>query len=47
VANESGRRDGSAPAVDQLERLAALHSSGALSDEEFTAAKRSVLAEEL
>jgi hypothetical protein len=43
VANENGRRDRSAPAVDQLERLAALHSSGALTDEEFTAAKRAVL----
>lgn len=43
VANENGRRDRSAPAVDQLERLATLHSSGALTDEEFTAAKRAVL----
>jgi hypothetical protein len=43
VANGSGRRDGSAPAVDQLERLAALHASGALTDAEFTAAKRGVL----
>lgn len=32
-----------APAVDQLERLAALHASGALTDEEFTAAKRQLL----
>jgi hypothetical protein len=43
LANENGRRDRSAPAVDQLERLAALLSSGALTDEEFTAAKRRVL----
>lgn len=47
VANETGRRDGSAPAVDQLERLAALHASGALTDEEFTAAKRGVLPDAL
>jgi hypothetical protein len=32
------------PAVDQLERLAALHASGALTDEEFAAAKRELLA---
>jgi putative oligomerization/nucleic acid binding protein len=32
-----------APAVEQLERLAALHASGALTDEEFTAAKRELL----
>lgn len=44
VAGESRRRGTSAPAVDQLERLAALHSSGALSDEEFAAAKREILA---
>jgi hypothetical protein len=51
-AGESRRHDGSgrttaqgaaAPAVEQLERLAALHASGALTDEEFTAAKRELL----
>ena len=33
------------PAVDQLERLAALHASGALTDEEFVAAKRELLSD--
>jgi Short C-terminal domain len=33
------------PAVDQLERLAALHASGALTDEEFAAAKRELLSD--
>lgn len=33
------------PAVDQLERLAALHASGALTDEEFVAAKRALLSD--
>ncbi len=36
--------DSSPVAVDEIERLAALHASGALSDEEFTAAKRKLLA---
>jgi hypothetical protein len=35
--------DGGADQVDKLERLAALHSSGALTDEEFAAAKRELL----
>jgi hypothetical protein len=41
------RRRGHAPesAVDQLERLAALHAQGSLSDEEFAAAKRGLLPE--
>jgi hypothetical protein len=33
----------SAPAVEQLERLAALHASGALTDQEFAAAKQQLL----
>jgi hypothetical protein len=33
------------PAVDQLERLATLHASGALTDEEFVAAKRELLSD--
>jgi hypothetical protein len=37
------RRQGSAPFVSELERLAALHASGALSDEEFARAKHSLL----
>jgi hypothetical protein len=43
AADDRTRRDVHAPAVDQLERLAALHSSGALTDEEFAAAKREIL----
>jgi hypothetical protein len=33
----------SRPALDDLERLAALHASGALTDEEFAAKKRQLL----
>ena len=46
-AGAAGAASASAPAdpVAQLERLAALHSSGALSDAEFDAAKRAVLGE--
>jgi hypothetical protein len=53
-AGEHGRRghfdpkpspSASTPAVEQLERLAALHASGALTDEEFSAAKRELLSD--
>jgi Short C-terminal domain len=43
---ERGREHAtSPPAVDQLERLAALHTSGALTDDEFAAAKRELLSD--
>jgi hypothetical protein len=42
-ARAPGRRAPQASAVDQLERLAALHAAGALSDAEFSAAKRALL----
>jgi hypothetical protein len=44
--HEHGREHSTLPpAVDQLERLAALHASGALTDEEFVAAKRELLSD--
>jgi hypothetical protein len=45
IAQERRARELQAPAVDQLERLAALHASGALTDEEFAAAKRAILSD--
>jgi hypothetical protein len=45
AAEQHRPRAAPASAVDQLERLAALHSSGALSDEEFSAAKRGLLSD--
>jgi hypothetical protein len=43
---EHGRPNStSPPAVDQLERLAALHASGALTDDEFVAAKGELLSD--
>lgn len=44
MKSAEGRRGGaSTDILSQLERLATLHASGALSDEEFTAAKRKIL----
>jgi hypothetical protein len=44
VGGDHGRAHSTrTPAVDQLERLAALHASGALTDAEFAAAKRELL----
>jgi Short C-terminal domain len=40
-----GKHEDAAPAVEQLERLAALHASGALTDEEFAAAKREIFSD--
>jgi Short C-terminal domain len=40
---EHAHDDARRPAVDQLERLAALHVAGALTDEEFAASKRALL----
>jgi Short C-terminal domain len=37
--------EATAPRVEQLERLAALHASGALTDQEFAAAKRELLSD--
>lgn len=45
VGPSRGPRAPGGSAVDQLERLTALHASGALTDEEFAAAKRVVLAD--
>jgi hypothetical protein len=48
VASATGelqRHDAAAPHVEQLERLAALHASGALTDAEFAAAKRELLSD--
>lgn len=45
VAQERRTRDPQMPTVDQLERLAALHASGALTDEEFAAAKRAIFSD--
>ena len=45
IAEERRARELQAPAVDQLERLAALHASGALTDQEFAAAKRAILSD--
>jgi hypothetical protein len=42
--SDSQAAAGSSVVVDEIERLAALHASGALSDEEFAAAKRKLLA---
>jgi hypothetical protein len=42
---EHGRQDTRGAAVDQLERLAALHADGALTDEEFAASKRALLSD--
>jgi hypothetical protein len=39
----AARHDGGDESVGRLERLAALHASGALTDEEFTSAKRELL----
>ncbi len=45
IAEERRSRPAPAGSVDQLERLAALHSSGALTDEEFAVAKRELLSD--
>jgi Short C-terminal domain len=46
MADEHRRRGASgATSVEQLERLAALHAAGSLTDEEFAAAKRELLAD--
>jgi Short C-terminal domain len=45
VAQERRARGPQIATVDQLERLAALHASGALTDEEFAAAKRSIFSD--
>ncbi len=44
VGDGGPRGGGSGDAVGQLERLAALHAAGSLSDEEFAAAKRELIA---
>jgi hypothetical protein len=46
AADQRGQRAAAAPDVDRLERLAALHRSGELTDEEFAAAKRGLLSEQ-
>ena len=43
AAGELKRHDAAMPRVEQLERLAVLHASGALTDEEFAAVKRELL----
>jgi hypothetical protein len=45
TAGEHGRHASGGAPVDQLERLAALHAAGALSDEEFAASKRALLSD--
>jgi hypothetical protein len=45
AAAELGGREPQAATVDQLERLAALHAGGALTDAEFAAAKRKLLSD--
>jgi Short C-terminal domain len=45
ATSELQRHDAAAPHVEQLERLAALHASGALTDAEFAAAKRELLSD--
>jgi hypothetical protein len=45
TAGEQGSQPGGAdPVLDQLSRLTAMHDQGALTDEEFAAAKAKVLA---
>jgi hypothetical protein len=43
LMSSDSHRGGKSTMVDELERLAALHSMGALTDEEFSRAKRGLI----